>query len=86
MSVLECISQIGSGARPGDLLPSAGLALSSRGERVSAAEMAARFRALSLPVIGRVQKGAFLLDLRCLEDESALTSQLPKLGLPGAQA
>jgi len=30
-------------------------------------------------VIGRLQDGAFMLDLRCLENESAFVSQLEKL-------
>ena len=39
----------------------------------------AAFRTLPVPVIGRVHEGAFLMDLRCLEDESVLTSQLASL-------
>jgi L-seryl-tRNA(Ser) seleniumtransferase len=29
-----------------------------------------------MPIIGRIQEGAFVLDLRCLEDESSFVNQL----------
>jgi len=29
---------------------------------------------MTVPVIGRVEKGALVLDLRCLDDEEALVS------------
>jgi L-seryl-tRNA(Ser) seleniumtransferase len=38
--------------------------------------MAARWRALPVPVIGRLQDGAFLLDLRCLEGEEEFMRNL----------
>ena len=44
-------------------------------------KIAEAFRALPAPVIGRVQDSAFLLDLRCLEDEAAFTAQLGKIDL-----
>ncbi|SIQ15640.1 L-seryl-tRNA(Sec) selenium transferase [Paracoccus thiocyanatus] len=78
VAVIDCLSQIGSGARPVDLLPSAGLAFSETGA-VPVARIAQAFRALPLPVVGRVHKGRFLLDLRCLEDETAFLAQLGQL-------
>ena len=74
IEVIGCESQIGSGALPTQRLPSAGLAI-----RPGDARLAARFRKLPVPVIGRLQDGAFILDLRCLEDESVFVSQLEKL-------
>jgi L-seryl-tRNA(Ser) seleniumtransferase len=74
VEVVECESQIGSGALPTQRLPSAGLAISPGDAR-----LAARFRRLPVPVIGRLQDGAFILDLRCLENEAAFVSQLEKL-------
>jgi L-seryl-tRNA(Ser) seleniumtransferase len=62
VEVVDCESEVGSGAAPAQRLASAGLAL-----RPGNAAMAARWRALPVPVIGRLQEGAFLLDLRCLE-------------------
>jgi L-seryl-tRNA(Ser) seleniumtransferase len=43
--------------------------------------LAAAFRALPIPVIGRIEKGAMLLDLRCLDDEQAFTDGLTRLDL-----
>ncbi len=74
VSVVECESQIGSGAAPTQRIASAGLAL-----RPGNARVAAQFRKLPTPVIGRVQDGAFILDLRCLEDEAGFVSQIGRL-------
>jgi L-seryl-tRNA(Ser) seleniumtransferase len=43
------------------------------------ARLAAAFRALPIPVIGRLENGRLKLDLRCLEDEAAFVSQLSEL-------
>jgi L-seryl-tRNA(Ser) seleniumtransferase len=68
-------SQIGSGALPVSLLPSAALALRPLGSaRVEA--LARAFRALPVPVIGRIEADRLLFDLRCLEDEAVLVGQL----------
>ncbi|HEX2197811.1 MAG TPA: L-seryl-tRNA(Sec) selenium transferase [Burkholderiales bacterium] len=72
--VIECESQIGSGALPTQRLSSAGVAI-----RPGDARLAARFRKLPIPVIGRLQEGAFILDLRCLEDEAGFVNQLSQL-------
>jgi L-seryl-tRNA(Ser) seleniumtransferase len=81
--VVACASQIGSGSLPVDSLPSAGVAVESAGRnRSSAAQrIAAAFRALPVPVIGRVNEGAFLMDFRCLDDEASFVAQLEKLDL-----
>jgi L-seryl-tRNA(Ser) seleniumtransferase len=39
------------------------------------------FRALPVPVIGHIRDGAFILDLRCLDDEAAFIAQLDRLQL-----
>lgn len=78
VSVTGCESQIGSGARPVDLLPSTALLLRPR-QGYSAAGLAAALRRLPLPIIGRVARNAVLLDLRCLEDPAPLEAQLPLL-------
>ncbi|HEY0846046.1 MAG TPA: L-seryl-tRNA(Sec) selenium transferase [Noviherbaspirillum sp.] len=77
VEVVPMQSQIGSGSLPVDLLPSFGLRIVPAGARVSGSaldRMAARFRALAVPVIGRIADGAFLLDLRCLDDEDAFAA------------
>jgi L-seryl-tRNA(Ser) seleniumtransferase len=73
-------SQIGSGALPVSLLPSAGLALKPRDPAGAAVEaLARRLRALPVPVIGRIEAGRVILDLRCLEDEAGFVAQLSSL-------
>jgi L-seryl-tRNA(Ser) seleniumtransferase len=83
VSLEECRSQIGSGALPVDLLPSVALRIEpadgGRGRGRALKRLAAAFRALPVPVIGRIQNDAFLLDLRCLEDESVFLGQLENL-------
>ena len=81
--VVALKSQIGSGSLPVDLLPSHGIAISfgTRKSGSRAEKMAAAFRALPVPVIGRIQDGAFVLDLRCLEHEDEFIAQLVHLNL-----
>jgi L-seryl-tRNA(Ser) seleniumtransferase len=81
--IVPCKSQIGSGSLPVDLLDSAAIAIWRSGKkRSSYAEfMASAFRALPVPVIGRVHEGAFVMDLRCLEDEGAFLDQLAMLNV-----
>lgn len=74
-TLVETRGQIGSGALPVDLLPSWAVALRVR--RVD--RLADAFRALPIPVIGRIRDGAFLLDLRTLDDEAAFLAQLERL-------
>lgn len=73
-------SQIGSGSLPVDLLPSHALRMTVPGAKRSSGKaldrIAAAFRSLPVPVIGRISDGAFLLDLRCLEDEAAFVDGL----------
>jgi L-seryl-tRNA(Ser) seleniumtransferase len=70
-----CASQIGSGALPTREIPSAGISIRPP------ARVARAFRQLPIPVIGRIQNGAFILDLRTLADEAAFLDQLPALNL-----
>jgi L-seryl-tRNA(Ser) seleniumtransferase len=82
VSMIETRSQIGSGALPVSLLPSAALALLPVGEAKSggAVESLARaLRNLPIPVIGHIEAGRVVLDLRCLEDEPAFLAQLGEL-------
>ncbi len=63
-SVAPCQSQIGSGALPVDLLPSA--AVTFAGDGLDA--LALRLRRLARPVIGRLGQQRLWLDCRCLEE------------------
>ena len=90
VSVVDCTSQIGSGALPLETLPSAGIGIApverkGAGTRLEA--LAVGFRSLPVPVIGRVKDGALILDLRCLDDEAGFRSQLGQLQarLPGPE-
>jgi len=80
VDLVETCSQIGSGALPVSLLPSAALALRPKsGSGVAVDALARALRALPIPVIGRIEAGRVLVDLRCLEDEMAFLGQLPTL-------
>jgi L-seryl-tRNA(Ser) seleniumtransferase len=80
----SCTSQIGSGALPLETIPSAGLAISPRVKKQSGRQLdalALAFRRLPISVIGHIEKGALVLDFRCLDDEAAFVEQLEKLVL-----
>jgi L-seryl-tRNA(Ser) seleniumtransferase len=77
-------SQIGSGALPAEVLPSAALSITAaNGEDEPLRALATRLRELPKPVIGRLHNGALLLDLRCLEatQEDEFIEQLSELAL-----
>jgi L-seryl-tRNA(Ser) seleniumtransferase len=84
VSVVDCASQIGSGALPQDLLPSAAIAAAPAGRaRGSALDaLARRLRKLDIPIIGRISEDRLLLDLRCLDDRELLARTLSGLGGP----
>lgn len=74
VEVVESEAQIGSGALPLETIPSIALRMPAPGSR--AETLARAFRALPVPVIGRVANDALLLDLRCLERTEDITGQL----------
>ena len=83
VQVLPCKSQIGSGSLPVDRLDSACIAIGPpSGAKRSGSfpeRLAASFRALPIPVLGRVEDGQLRLDLRCLDglaDEQLFAKQL----------
>jgi L-seryl-tRNA(Ser) seleniumtransferase len=80
----RCKSQTGSGSLPLETIESAALVIrpsaARAGGRVLAA-LAAAFRRLPLPVIGRIEDQSLVLDLRCLEDESGFVRNFGKLDL-----
>jgi L-seryl-tRNA(Ser) seleniumtransferase len=82
VAVVTCDSQVGSGALPTQTIPSAGLAVRPAGRRRGSGavrHVATAFRHLPIPVIGRIQDDAFVMDLRCLDDEAAFAAQLTSL-------
>ena len=86
VDVVEMESQVGSGSQPTSLLPSGGLSIvpaggkKGRGSKLKA--LAASFRNLPIPVIGRVTEDKFLLDFRCLDNRTAFENQLNQLKYP----
>ena len=82
VDVADCTSQVGSGALPLETLPSAGIAIAPAdrkggGRRLEA--LVSAFRRLAVPVLGHVEDGALILDLRCLDDEAGFLTQLGQL-------
>ena len=63
--VIELESAVGGGSLPGETLPSAGVALGSS----SVDRLLARLRAGSPAVVGRIEDGAVVLDLRTVEPD-----------------
>jgi L-seryl-tRNA(Ser) seleniumtransferase len=88
VDVAACKSQIGSGALPVDLLPSFALRATpttpKRGTGTALKALEKALRALPKPVIGRVQDQALWLDLRCLENETELATQLASFQFDGS--
>ncbi len=78
--IAPCASQIGSGALPVDRLASFALQVGVRGRRSGRAleDLAQRFRALPVPVLGRIHDDALWLDCRALllADEAHLVRML----------
>lgn len=83
VQVIDCESQIGSGALPAQHIASAALSIRplgrGRGSGAALRRLASAFRGLPVPVIGRIEDGALVLDLRCLDekDETGFVDQLP---------
>jgi L-seryl-tRNA(Ser) seleniumtransferase len=89
VAVFPCNSQIGSGALPLASLPSRGVALKPRGRRGQGralSALAAALRRLPVPVIGRIEDGCLVLDVRCLDDLERFLAQLSELALEGTGA
>ncbi len=80
VEVHEMESTIGGGSLPGERLASIGLVVQGSG----AAALAGRLRAGEPAVIGRVERGAVLLDLRTIDpaDDAALTDALARALAP----
>jgi L-seryl-tRNA(Ser) seleniumtransferase len=67
IAIIPTASQVGGGALPLSPLASYALAFSSTKE--SAATLEKKFRAFSPPIIGRIEKEQFLIDVRTLQKE-----------------
>ena len=84
VTVEACASQIGSGALPLETVASVALAIRPRAARGSGralSALSAALRKLPVPVVGRIENAALILDLRCLEDEPGFVANLMALNL-----
>ena len=83
VTITDCMSQVGSGSLPVERLPSVALSIKPLGGARGGglARLSAALRNLPIPVIGRISKGALLLDLRCVDDEKEILSQFDHLSL-----
>jgi L-seryl-tRNA(Ser) seleniumtransferase len=83
VEVMECRSEIGSGALPRETIPSAGLGVRPAGRRGGGhalAGLVSALRGMPIPVVGRIENGALILDMRCLDDEAGFVANLAALG------
>jgi L-seryl-tRNA(Ser) seleniumtransferase len=82
VGVCSTESQIGSGALPTHTIPSFGLVIKpedGRDRSLQALELA--FRSLPTPVLGRINDGQLIFDLRCLAHPADLVNQISLLKL-----
>ena len=80
VDVIDAKSQVGSGSLPTSTIPSFAVAISSQNDGEDVAHrLAEAFRKLPVPVVGHVHKASMLLDVRCLDDEDGLVTQLDQL-------
>ncbi len=87
VALVDCVSQPGSGSLPGRSITSVAIAIrpnqSGRKLDTELEHLASGFRALPIPVIGRIFRGAYLLDLRGLDGIDEFLAQLPQLRTTG---
>jgi L-seryl-tRNA(Ser) seleniumtransferase len=85
VSVATGFSQIGSGAMPVETLPTAVIHIRPLDDDdAKLRQLVERFRSLPVPVIGRVNNGVVIFDLRCLDDKQLFVEQLSELGAVSA--
>jgi L-seryl-tRNA(Ser) seleniumtransferase len=87
VEMIDCESQIGSGALPTRTVPSKGISIApGSGAALSSGKwlelLAANFRRLDKPVIGRIHDDRFVLDLRCLDSAAEFISSVDQLEMP----
>ena len=85
LKAISCTSQVGSGALPAETLASLGISIAPTRTRSSGRLLntaSAALRDLPVPVIGRIENGALVLDLRCLVDVDAFIANLATLAAP----
>jgi L-seryl-tRNA(Ser) seleniumtransferase len=88
VQMAACQSEVGSGALPLEALASCALTVrATTGRRRSAVKaLAAALRTLPRPIIGRIEDGSLILDLRCLTDREGFLGALSALAPAGGAA
>jgi L-seryl-tRNA(Ser) seleniumtransferase len=84
IKVTEGFSQVGGGALPESSIPTYGIALGAPGISVNRLEQG--FRSADYPVIGRILRDRFFLDLRTIEDHQFETIGLAAKQVLGMQS
>src|SRR5262249_54582032 len=87
LKTAPCVSQVGSGSLPVEKVASLGIVIAPVRSRASGRLLNAAanaFRNLPVPVIGRIDNDALLLDLRCLVDVDGFVANLTTLAPPEA--
>ena len=82
VKIVNCFSQMGSGALPNLSIPSVGIAFKHCDKKKNGLfpiKFAEKLRKLPTPIIGRINDSTLVLDLRCLEKETDLLRQLQSL-------
>ncbi len=83
VSIQDTQSQIGSGSMPLNLLPSKAICIAPKSSSDTFLRaLALCFRRLPLPMIGRVNDGKLLFDLRTLDDTADVVGQLDQFVAP----
>ena len=78
LEMIDAVSEVGSGALPAQELKTRALRITH--PRMPADAIAAMFRRAQPPVIGRINEGAFMLDMRTVEDAAALAVKFAQDG------
>jgi L-seryl-tRNA(Ser) seleniumtransferase len=84
VSMIDCVSQIGSGALPVETIGSVGMKIQPAKPRAGGRaliSLGTAFRSLPIPVVGRIEEGALILDCRCLTEKAAFIDNLAALDL-----
>jgi L-seryl-tRNA(Ser) seleniumtransferase len=76
LALEDSTSQIGSGALPTEEIPTKVIAIAH--EKLGAERIAEKFRRADPPIIGRINDGRFLLDLRAIFDAEDLIPNFPE--------
>ena len=80
VEVVKLSSEVGGGSLPDVSIPSYGLVAAARA--ISVEKLEQRMRGLDVPVIGRIEKGRFLIDMRTVQEEDEPTWPSPAYRQP----